>query len=71
MTQLTMQPIMTSDVVELTADLNELQLHAGDRGEVTSSWHYPNVAYEVEFRLDRKACPVRVLLLDHQVRKHA
>lgn len=63
-----MQNIMTSDVVELAADLDELQLHAGEKGRVRSSWHYPNTAYEVEFRVGQKT-PLRVLLLDHQVRR--
>jgi hypothetical protein len=65
-----MQTIMTMDVIELAVDLDELQLHAGERGRVRSSWHYPNIAYEVEFSV-RERAPLRVLLLDHQVRRDA
>ena len=63
-----MQTIMTSDVVELAGDLDVLHLHAGEKGRVRSSWHYPNVAYEVEFQIG-ESTPLRVLLLDHQIRR--
>lgn len=56
--------IMTKVPVRLLNDLPELSLRAGDVGVVRSSWHYPTVAYEVEFP---RAGHARVLLLDGQV----
>ena len=41
--------ILSQDSIQLVADLAELQLHSGDVGTVRKSWHYPTVAYEVEF----------------------
>ena len=58
--------IMTKVPVRLLNDLPELSLRAGDVGVVRSSWHYPTVAYEVEFpRMGYSHA--RVLLLDGQV----
>ena len=58
--------ILTKVPVRLLSDLPELSLRAGDVGVVRSSWHYPTVAYEVEF--ERVGYPrARVLLLDGQV----
>ena len=58
--------IMTMVPVRLLNDLPELSLRAGDVGIVRSSWHYPTVAYEVEF--PRVGCShARILLLDGQV----
>ena len=58
--------IMTKVPVRLLNDLPELCLRAGDIGVVRSSWHYPTVAYEVEF--PRVGCShARILLLDGQV----
>jgi len=58
--------IMTKVPVRLLNDLPELCLRAGDLGVVRSSWHYPTVAYEVEFpRLGYSHA--RVLLLEGQV----
>jgi len=57
---------MSKVPVRLLSDLPELSLRAGDVGVVRSSWHYPTVAYEVEFR--GPGCgPTRVLLLDGQI----
>jgi hypothetical protein len=51
--------------VRLIEELTELQLQQGDIGIVRNSWHYPTVAYEVEFRAEGQR--LRVLLLHHQV----
>ena len=58
--------IMTKVPVRLLSDLPELSLRAGDVGVVRSSWHYPTVAYEVEFRRVGFS-HARVLLLDGEV----
>jgi hypothetical protein len=58
--------IMTKVPVRLLNDLPELSLRAGDVGVVRSSWHYPTVAYEVEFPRAGYS-HARVLLLDGQV----
>jgi hypothetical protein len=58
--------IMSKSPVRLLKDLPELSLRAGDVGIVRSSWHYPTVAYEVEFRQPGHS-RTRVLLLDGQV----
>ena len=58
--------IMTKVPVRLLNDLPELSLRAGDVGVVRSSWHYPTVAYEVEFPRVGSS-HARVLLLDGQV----
>ena len=62
------EQIMTKSPVRLVNDLPELALRAGDVGIVCSSWHYPTVAYEVEFGEPGPAHGMRVLLLDTQVR---
>ena len=59
------QKILSTNRVRLNQELAELQLHRGDMGVVQNSWHYPTVAYEVEFRPLGKS--VRVLLMEHQV----
>ena len=58
--------IMTMVPVRLLNDLPELSLRAGDVGIVRSSWHYPTVAYEVEFSRVGSS-HARILLLDGQV----
>ena len=58
--------ILSEACVRLLKDLPELSLHAGDVGIVRSSWHFPTVAYEVEFG-GRGLRPQRVLLLDEHV----
>ena len=63
-----MREILSSECVELATDLDDLRLHVGDKGRVRSTWHYPNGAYEVEFNLPSERRPLRVLLLEHQVR---
>lgn len=60
-----MQPIISTTQVHLAQELAELDLHRGEVGIVRKSWHYPTVAYEVEFHGDGQ--PVRVLLLDYQI----
>jgi hypothetical protein len=60
-----MQQILSNSRVRLARELVDLQLHQGEMGVVRSSWHYPTVAYEVEFRPAGK--PLRVLLLDHEI----
>jgi hypothetical protein len=60
-----MQQILSDSRVRLARELADLQLHQGDVGVVRGSWHYPTVAYEVEFRPTGK--PLRVLLLDHEI----
>lgn len=59
------EQIMTKVPVRLLNDLPELSLRAGDVGVVRASWHYPTVAYEVEFQ--QAGSRARVLLLDGQV----
>ena len=59
--------IVSRSPVKLLRDLPELSLRAGDVGIVRSSWHYPTVAYEVEFKRPGTST-ARVLLLDEQVR---
>ncbi len=59
------QQIISNDRVRLIQELTELQLRQGEVGVVRSSWHFPNVAYEVEFQVSKER--IRVLLLDHQV----
>jgi len=60
-----MQQITSSDRVRLVDELSELQLLPGEVGVVRQSWHFPNIAYEVEFR--PKGRPMRVLLLNGQI----
>ena len=63
--------ILSNDQVRLSEDLPGLRLHEGDVGVVRSAWHYPNVAFEVEFRTQGTqgaARATRVLLLEDQVR---
>lgn len=55
------------DVVRLTQDIPELQLHRGQIGVVRSTWFAPSVAYEVEFHLKGELCETRALLLNSQV----
>jgi hypothetical protein len=57
--------IVSQDSVKLVGELPELQLHAGDVGIVRKSWHYPTVAFEVEFV--RGPTPVSVLLFEEQI----
>ena len=60
-----MKFFFSTERVQLAEELDKLQLHKGDLGVVRNSWHYPTVAYEVEFKAGGQ--PVRVLLLDHQI----
>ena len=62
------EQIMTNSPVRLVTDLPELALHDGDVGIVCSSWHYPTVAYEVEFGQPGPWHGTRVLLMQTQVR---
>lgn len=57
--------VLTNDHVRLADDFPVIGLHLGDRGIVRSAWHYPNVAYEVEFQIGRQA--MRILLMEDQV----
>jgi hypothetical protein len=57
--------ILSQDLVRLVGELPELQLHDGDMGTVRKSWHYPTVAYEVEFF--HGFTPISVLLFEHQL----
>ena len=62
------EQIMTKSPVRLLKDLPELSLHVGDIGVVRSSWHYPTIAYEVEFgEASQSSRGTKVLLLDGQV----
>jgi hypothetical protein len=60
-----MQQILSDSRVRLARELADPQLHQGEIGVVRSSWHYPTLAYEVEFRPAGK--PLRVLLLDREI----
>ena len=60
-----MQQVLSSSRVCLAQELADLQLPQGEIGVIHSSWHYPTVAYEVEFRPGGKS--LRVLLLDHHI----
>lgn len=63
-----MQAILSSDIVQLTQDLPALALQRGSTGIVRTAWLYPNIAFEVEFRLPQSHQSTRVLLLEDQVR---
>ena len=62
-----MQRIYCSQRVQLTEEIPELHLHKGTLGTVRQSWHYPTVAYEVEFKTPEQM--LRVLLLQGQVER--
>jgi len=53
------------DFVRLNQDIPELELQAGQRGVVRSTWFAPTVAYEVEF--EQFGAGRRALLLERQV----
>ncbi|HVT90174.1 MAG TPA: DUF4926 domain-containing protein [Tepidisphaeraceae bacterium] len=55
--------------VQLTRELDDLQLHTGEVGVLVSVWQAPTPAYEVEFQLAGQ--PMRVLLLEHQIAWHS
>lgn len=59
--------ILSKSPVRLLKDLPELSLRAGDLGVVRTSWHFPTVAYEVEFSGQGPTRPQRVLLLEDHV----
>ena len=62
------EQIMTKSPVRWLKDLPELSLHVGDIGIVCGSWHYPTIAYEVEFgEPGPSSRGTKVLLLDGQV----
>jgi hypothetical protein len=60
-----MRQFLINHRVQLVEEVNELQLPRGEVGVVRGSWHGPNIAYEVEFRVS--GSPLRLLLLDHQI----
>lgn len=55
------------DVVELTCDLPESELHRGEVGTVQATWFSPNNLYDVEFESGVEDGPVRALLLGEQI----
>jgi hypothetical protein len=62
-----MWQVMTGDRVRLSEDLPALELWQGDRGVVREAWYYPNVAFEVEFRMPGQDHLSRVLLFADQI----
>lgn len=64
-----MHLIVANDRVRLEESLPELELDAGEVGQVVSAWFYPNTAYEVEFSSSEMPCGRRVLLLHDQIVK--
>lgn len=64
-----MTAVKTEQHVRLLQDVPELGLHRGDAGVVCSTWFEPAPAFEVEFRPDAPACPVRALLMPNQIQQ--
>ena len=62
-----MRQLMTGDRVRLTEDLPALELRQGDCGVVREAWYYPNVAFEVDFRVPGPEQMSRVLLFFEQI----
>jgi Domain of unknown function (DUF4926) len=60
-----MRQIYCSERVELIEEIPELHLQKGTVGTVRRTWHYPTVAYEVEFETAER--DLQVLLLEDQV----
>jgi hypothetical protein len=60
-----MQQFFSSDQVRLRRGLDGLHLYAGEVGVICRSWHYPTIAYEVEFQKSGQS--VRVLLMNHHI----
>jgi len=56
----------TDDLIGLTEDLPNQQLHAGDTGVVCSIWFMPDPTYEVEFHGVDPIDSIRVLLASTQ-----
>ena len=66
-----MAGLIAEEHVRLTQDVPELGLRRGDTGVVCSTWFDPTTAFEVEFQPDASDCPVRALLMPHQIRRDA
>jgi hypothetical protein len=63
--------IMSNDQVRLVREIPELALREGEVGTVRSSWYFPVVAFEVEFKRQASRDMARVLLLEDHVRSAA
>ena len=66
-----LRQIMSNDQVRLVKDVPELALREGEVGIVRSSWYFPVVAFEVEFRRKDHRGAARVLLLEDYVQTPA
>ena len=62
-----LRQIMSNDQVRLIKDVPELALREGEVGTVRSSWYFPVVAFEVEFRRKDRRGAARILLLEDDV----
>ncbi len=60
-----MRQIYTGESIQLAREIPELHLHKGTAGTVVQSWHYPTVAYEVEF--NTSGHELQILLLEDEV----
>lgn len=56
-----------NDHVRLVHDIPELSLYRGEVGIVRSHWCAPELAFEVEFRLNRPNEVTRALLMSDQI----
>ena len=56
-----------NEKVRLLRGVPELSLESGSVGVVQSVWHAPTPAYEVEFRANGGAFPIRALLLAENI----